>query len=138
MRDMFFLEDLFKYSVKAPYYEDCETPIQDRFEEIGQAATIFVHKFISRKGGKAALVYLQSNVKVLEIMKLRHKDRPWAITMFDLFLEDLFNYSIKAPCYEDCEERLSKITSKKLDKQQMHPRSHKPKRRHKRSLPAPA
>ena len=35
-----------------------------------------VHKFISRKGGKTALVNLQHNVKVLEIMKFRHKDRP--------------------------------------------------------------
>ncbi|KAM1309874.1 hypothetical protein ACFX2H_006505 [Malus domestica] len=39
--------------------------------------------------------------------------------MRDLFfLKKLFNYSVKAPCYEDCEECLSKIASKKLDKQQ--------------------
>ena len=34
------------------------------------------------------------------------------------FLKDLFKYSVKAPCYEDCEERLSKTALKKLDKQQ--------------------
>ncbi|KAM1113519.1 hypothetical protein ACFX2B_045631 [Malus domestica] len=31
------------------------------------------------------------------------------ITMRDFFPEDFFNYSVKAPCYEDCEERLSQI-----------------------------
>ncbi|KAM2965711.1 hypothetical protein FF1_026236 [Malus domestica] len=31
------------------------------------------------------------------------------ITMRDFFPEDFFNHSVKAPCYEDCEERLSKI-----------------------------
>ncbi|KAM1264376.1 hypothetical protein ACFX2J_034191 [Malus domestica] len=31
------------------------------------------------------------------------------ITMHDIFLEDFFNYSVKAPCYEDCEEQLSRI-----------------------------
>ncbi|KAM0966754.1 hypothetical protein ACFX2C_022470 [Malus domestica] len=32
-----------------------------------------------------------------------------AITMRDFLPEDFFNHSVKAPCYEDCEERLSKI-----------------------------
>ncbi|KAM1743769.1 hypothetical protein TB2_013240 [Malus domestica] len=32
-----------------------------------------------------------------------------AITMHDFLPEDFFNHSVKAPCYEDCEERLSKI-----------------------------
>ncbi|KAM2695386.1 hypothetical protein EV1_039884 [Malus domestica] len=32
------------------------------------------------------------------------------ITMRDIFPEDFFNYSVKAPCYEDWEERLSQIT----------------------------
>ncbi|KAM0986174.1 hypothetical protein ACFX13_013635 [Malus domestica] len=32
-----------------------------------------------------------------------------AITMRDFFPKDFFNHSVKAPCYEDCEERLSKI-----------------------------
>ncbi|KAM1420830.1 hypothetical protein ACFX2I_003158 [Malus domestica] len=31
------------------------------------------------------------------------------ITMHDFLPEDFFNHSVKAPCYEDCEERLSKI-----------------------------
>ncbi|KAM2961478.1 hypothetical protein FF1_031048 [Malus domestica] len=31
------------------------------------------------------------------------------ITMCDIFPEDFFNYSVKAPCYEDCEEQLSQI-----------------------------
>ncbi|KAM1895089.1 hypothetical protein ACFX13_043906 [Malus domestica] len=31
------------------------------------------------------------------------------ITMRDFFPEDFFNYSVKAHCYEDCEERLSQI-----------------------------
>ncbi|KAM1027899.1 hypothetical protein ACFX2A_041604 [Malus domestica] len=31
------------------------------------------------------------------------------ITMRDFFPEDFFNHSVKAPCYEDCEERLSRI-----------------------------
>ncbi|KAM1311052.1 hypothetical protein PS1_007558 [Malus domestica] len=31
------------------------------------------------------------------------------ITMHDFFPEDFFNHSVKALCYEDCEERLSKI-----------------------------
>ncbi|KAM1270364.1 hypothetical protein ACFX13_032282 [Malus domestica] len=31
------------------------------------------------------------------------------ITMRDFLPEDFFNHSVKAPCYEDCEERLSKI-----------------------------
>ena len=31
------------------------------------------------------------------------------ITMRDIFPEDFFNYSVKAPCYEDYEERLSRI-----------------------------
>ncbi|KAM1084234.1 hypothetical protein ACFX19_022949 [Malus domestica] len=31
------------------------------------------------------------------------------ITMRDTFPEDFFNYSVKAPCYEDCEEQLSRI-----------------------------
>ncbi|KAM2732019.1 hypothetical protein FF1_034634 [Malus domestica] len=31
------------------------------------------------------------------------------ITMRDFFPEDFFNHSVKAPCYEDCEERLSQI-----------------------------
>ncbi|KAM2549785.1 hypothetical protein FF1_014875 [Malus domestica] len=33
-----------------------------------------------------------------------------AITMRDFLPEDFFNHSVKAPCYEDYEERLSKIT----------------------------
>ncbi|KAM1553501.1 hypothetical protein EV2_006491 [Malus domestica] len=32
------------------------------------------------------------------------------ITMRDFFPEDFFNHSVKAPCYENYEERLSKIT----------------------------
>ncbi|KAM1087150.1 hypothetical protein ACFX2B_012564 [Malus domestica] len=32
-----------------------------------------------------------------------------AITMRDFLPKDFFNHSVKAPCYEDCEERLSKI-----------------------------
>ncbi|KAM2101025.1 hypothetical protein EV1_027880 [Malus domestica] len=32
-----------------------------------------------------------------------------AITMRDFLPEDFFNHSVKAPCYEDCEERLAKI-----------------------------
>ncbi|KAM0989640.1 hypothetical protein ACFX15_013045 [Malus domestica] len=32
-----------------------------------------------------------------------------AITMHDFLPEDFFNHSVKAPCYEDCEECLSKI-----------------------------
>ena len=35
-----------------------------------------VHKFISRKRSKTAFVNLQSNVKVLEIVKFGHKDHP--------------------------------------------------------------
>ncbi|KAM2285642.1 hypothetical protein ACFX1S_038213 [Malus domestica] len=31
------------------------------------------------------------------------------ITMHNFLPEDFFNHSVKAPCYEDCEERLSKI-----------------------------
>ncbi|KAM1111747.1 hypothetical protein ACFX2B_044082 [Malus domestica] len=31
------------------------------------------------------------------------------ITMRDFLPEDFFNHSVKTPCYEDCEERLSKI-----------------------------
>ncbi|KAM1995646.1 hypothetical protein ACFX15_028675 [Malus domestica] len=31
------------------------------------------------------------------------------ITMRDFFPKDFFNHSVKAPCYEDCEEHLSKI-----------------------------
>ncbi|KAM1470879.1 hypothetical protein COP2_042599 [Malus domestica] len=31
------------------------------------------------------------------------------ITMCDIFPEDFFNYSVKAHCYEDCEEQLSRI-----------------------------
>ncbi|KAM2268723.1 hypothetical protein ACFX1S_046806 [Malus domestica] len=67
-----------------------------------------VHKFINRKGSKATLMNLQSNVKVLEIMKFRHKDRP-SPSQCDLFPENFFNYSVKALCYEDREERLSQI-----------------------------
>ncbi|KAM2928425.1 hypothetical protein COP2_035675 [Malus domestica] len=33
-----------------------------------------------------------------------------AITMRDFLPEDFFNHAVKAPCYENCEERLSKIT----------------------------
>ncbi|KAM2293182.1 hypothetical protein EV2_028725 [Malus domestica] len=32
-----------------------------------------------------------------------------AITMRDFLPEDFFNHAVKAPCYENCEERLSKI-----------------------------
>ncbi|KAM2041006.1 hypothetical protein ACFX1T_034621 [Malus domestica] len=32
-----------------------------------------------------------------------------AITMRDFLPVDFFNHAVKAPCYEDCEERLSKI-----------------------------
>ncbi|KAM2682044.1 hypothetical protein EV2_013652 [Malus domestica] len=32
-----------------------------------------------------------------------------AITMRDFLPEDFFNYSVKALCYEDCEEQLSRI-----------------------------
>ena len=35
----------------------------------------FLHKFTNWKGGKAAIVNLQSYTKVLRMMKLRHKDR---------------------------------------------------------------
>ncbi|KAM1439907.1 hypothetical protein ACFXTO_013717 [Malus domestica] len=35
-----------------------------------------LHKCTNQKGGKAALVKLQSNINVLKMMKLRHKDRP--------------------------------------------------------------
>ncbi|KAM1127815.1 hypothetical protein ACFX2B_037324 [Malus domestica] len=31
------------------------------------------------------------------------------ITMRDFLPEDFFNHAVKAPCYEDCEERLSRI-----------------------------
>ncbi|KAM1528248.1 hypothetical protein ACFX1Z_017621 [Malus domestica] len=31
------------------------------------------------------------------------------ITMCDIFPEDFFSYLVKAPCYEDCEEQLSRI-----------------------------
>ncbi|KAM1482625.1 hypothetical protein EV1_034362 [Malus domestica] len=33
-----------------------------------------------------------------------------AITMRNFLPEDFFNHAVKAPCYENCEERLSKIT----------------------------
>ncbi|KAM1754728.1 hypothetical protein ACFX12_007149 [Malus domestica] len=32
-----------------------------------------------------------------------------AITMRDFLPEDFFNHAVKAPCYENCEERLSRI-----------------------------
>ncbi|KAM2465432.1 hypothetical protein COP2_004736 [Malus domestica] len=31
------------------------------------------------------------------------------ITMRDFFPEDFFNHSVKTPCYENCEEQLSRI-----------------------------
>ncbi|KAM1716801.1 hypothetical protein ACFX11_024726 [Malus domestica] len=31
------------------------------------------------------------------------------ITMCDFFPKDFFNYSVKVPCYEDYEERLSQV-----------------------------
>ncbi|KAM1059717.1 hypothetical protein TB2_023981 [Malus domestica] len=31
------------------------------------------------------------------------------ITICDFFPEDFFNYSVKVPCYEDYEERLSQV-----------------------------
>ncbi|KAM2078534.1 hypothetical protein COP1_024703 [Malus domestica] len=62
MRDLSFLGKLFSYSVKAPYYKDCEERLFRQQPSIPQ-----VHQW---ERGKAAPVNLQSNVKVLEIMKL--------------------------------------------------------------------
>ncbi|KAM1164915.1 hypothetical protein EV2_025170 [Malus domestica] len=76
MRDLFFLEDLFKYSTKAPCYEDCEERLSKIASKKWTSSNHFVHKFISRKWGKAVLVNLQNSVEVLEIMKFRHKNRP--------------------------------------------------------------
>ncbi|KAM2397278.1 hypothetical protein EV1_033698 [Malus domestica] len=50
---------------------------------------------------------LHESVQGDEIAKRRSSV---AITMRDFFPEDFFNYLVKAPCCEDCEEPLSQIT----------------------------
>ena len=107
MRHLFFLENLFKYSVKAPCYEDCE----ERLSKIGS-------KKLDKKHTSRPQVHQlergQSNFRQTPEKSESVGDNETSterlsipVTMDDLFPEDLFDYSAKAPCYEDCEDRLS-------------------------------
>lgn len=69
-----------------------------------------VCRLTNQRKGKWAIVNPQSYMKGLKMMKFELKNRMSPIMMCTFFLENFFNESIKTPCYEVCEEHLSKIT----------------------------
>lgn len=110
MRDLFALEDLFNYSVKAPCYEDYEehlSKIASKKLDKQQPSRPQVHQ---SKNGQNSSCQAPEQCESVGNNEISTQRSFIPITMCDLFPEDFFNYSVKAPCYEDCEERLSKIT----------------------------
>ncbi|KAM1530241.1 hypothetical protein ACFX15_018860 [Malus domestica] len=101
MRDLFFLRKLFSYSIKAPCYKDCEERLSRQQPSLPQ-----VHQWGRGQSSSCQPLEQCESVRDNETLT-RRSSIP--ITMRDIFLEDFFNYSVKAPCYEDCEERLSRI-----------------------------
>ncbi|KAM2467080.1 hypothetical protein PS1_008924 [Malus domestica] len=107
MRDLIFLEKLFNYSVKAPCYEDCkEYPSKIASKKLDKQQPSLPQVHQSERGQNSSCQPSEhcESVGDNEILTQRSSI---PITMCDLFPEDFFNYSIKAPCYEDCEEQLS-------------------------------
>ncbi|KAM1444028.1 hypothetical protein ACFX2I_040229 [Malus domestica] len=109
MRDLFFLEDLFKYSTKASYYEDCEerlSKIASKKLDKQQPSRSQVHQ--SEKG-QSSSCQPHEQCESVEDNEISTQRLSILITMRDFFPKNFFNYSVKALCYEDCEERLSQI-----------------------------
>ncbi|KAM1934675.1 hypothetical protein ACFX15_018833 [Malus domestica] len=101
MRDLSFLRKLFSYSVKAPCYKDCEERLSMQQPSIPQ-----VHQWEMGQSSSCQPPEQCESVRDNETLT-RRSSIP--ITMCGIFPKDFFNYSVKALCYEDCEERLSRI-----------------------------
>ncbi|KAM1965492.1 hypothetical protein ACFX15_045821 [Malus domestica] len=101
MRDLFFLRKLFSYSVKAPCYKDCEECLSRQ-----QPSRPQIHQSEREQSNSYEPPEQCESVRDNEISTQRSSI---PITMCDLFPENFFNYSVKALCYEDREERLSQI-----------------------------
>ncbi|KAM2039426.1 hypothetical protein ACFX1T_012866 [Malus domestica] len=101
MCDLFFLRKLFSYSVKAPCYKDYEERLFRQQPFLPQG-----HQWERGQNSSCQSPEQCESVGDNETLT-RRSSIP--IMMCDIFSEDFFNYSVKAPCYEDCEERLSRI-----------------------------
>ncbi|KAM1822537.1 hypothetical protein ACFX1X_024942 [Malus domestica] len=101
MRDLFFLRKLFSYSVKALCYKDCEERLSRQQPSLPQ-----VHQW--EKGQSSSCQPSEQCESVGDNGTLTQRSSI-PVAMRGLFPEDFFNYSVKAPCYKDCEERLSWI-----------------------------
>ncbi|KAM1306685.1 hypothetical protein ACFX2H_009037 [Malus domestica] len=101
MHDLFFLSKLFSYSVKAHCYKDCEECLSRQQPSLPQ-----VHQWERGQSSSCQPPEQCENVGDNETLTQRSSI---PIMMRDIFPENFFNYSVKAPCYEDCEERLSQI-----------------------------
>ena len=107
MRDLFFLEDLFNFSIKAPCYEDyeeCLSRIASKKLDKQQPSCPQVYQ---SKRGQNSSCQPPEQCESVGDNEISTQRSSIPITMCDLFPEDFFNYSVKAPSYEDCEERLS-------------------------------
>ena len=131
MRDLFFLEHLFKYSVKASCYEECE----ERFSKIAtkkldkqQPSRLQVYQ---SKRTKTAFVNLQSNVKVLEIVKFRHKDHPSPSQCATSSPKTSLSTRSRLLAMKIARNASPKPLDKSITTKA--PRSHEPKRRHQSS-----
>ncbi|KAM1529032.1 hypothetical protein ACFX1Z_018290 [Malus domestica] len=101
MRNLFFLRKLFSYSVKAHCYKDCDERLSRQQLSLPQ-----VHQWERGQSSSCQPPEQCESVGDNETLTQRSSI---PITMHDIFPEDFFNYLVKAPCYEDCEERLSRI-----------------------------
>ncbi|KAM1037376.1 hypothetical protein ACFX2C_032187 [Malus domestica] len=101
MRDLLFLRKLFSYSVKAPCYKDGKELLSRQQPSLPQ-----VHQWERGQSSSCQPPEQCESVGDNETLTQRSSI---PVAMRDLFLEEFFNYSVEAPCYEDCEERLSRI-----------------------------
>ncbi|KAM2335461.1 hypothetical protein ACFXTH_012871 [Malus domestica] len=101
MRDFFFLRKLCSYSVKASCYKDCEEHLSRQQPSLPQ-----VHQW---ERGQSSSYQSPEQCESVGDNETLTRRSSIPITMHDLFPEDFFNYSVKAPCYEDYEEQLSRI-----------------------------
>ncbi|KAM2111776.1 hypothetical protein ACFX1R_014355 [Malus domestica] len=101
MSNLFFIRKLFSYSVETPCYKDCEERLSRQQPSLPQ-----VHQWERGQSSSCQPPEQCESVGDNEILT-RRSSIP--ITMHDIFPEDFFNYLVKAPCYENYEERLSRI-----------------------------
>ncbi|KAM1087571.1 hypothetical protein ACFX2B_012932 [Malus domestica] len=102
MSNLFFIIKLFSYLVETPCYKDCEEHLSRQQPSLPQ-----VHQWERRQSSSCQPPEQCESVGDDEILT-RRSSIP--ITMRDIFLKDFFNYLVKAICYKNCEERLSRIT----------------------------